>query len=96
MEKLKARVKEAFEVSVEFDFSVDLAQCQGYKEGFKVNWDDEDSKALDILVIELYRLAGDCRSKVGVRIPFDVFDEVLGALERCRFAAAGPAKASEN
>jgi len=96
LEKLKSRVKEAFGVSVEFDFNVGLVQCQGYEEGFKLSWDDEDSATLDILVMELYRLAGECKSKVGVRLPFNMFDAVVGALERCRFVAVGPAKANEN
>ena len=96
LEQLKARVKEAFGVSVEFDFCIDLNECQGYEEGFKVSWDDEDSETMDVLVTELYRLAGDCRSKVGVRLPFDLFDTVLGVLERCRFVAVGPAKVNEN
>jgi hypothetical protein len=96
LQQLKGRVKEAFGVTVEFDFHIDLNHCQGYEEGFKVSWDDEDSTTIDIMVTELYRLAGDCRSKVGVRIPFDVFEVVVDMLERCRYVAVGPAKVNEN
>ena len=96
LEKLKARVKEVFEMSKRFDLHVDVAQCEGFEELFKMSWDNEDTLALNVLITELHRLAGDCRSKVGVRVPFEVFEGVVGALERCSIIAMGRGEVSEN
>jgi len=88
--ELKGRVKEVFGMSREFDFDVDLAQCEGYEEGVKVRWDNDDLVALHVLVAELYRLAGKCRSEIGVRVPYETFFRVVNVLERCAMCVMSP------
>jgi len=82
-QELKGRVCEAFGVSCDFDFGIELRQCQGFESVVKESWDDEDSEALNMLIVELYRVRADCRSKVGVRLSFALHEAVIGALQRC-------------
>ncbi len=44
----------------------------------------------------LYGLAGKCRSKVGVRIPFEMFDEVVSVLKRYLDVVEGRKVISKN
>lgn len=80
-EALEARIKEVFEVSKRFHFGFDMVECEGF-EAYEVAWSDKDVEMWHALVIELYGLAGDCRSKVGVRVPFYIFDAVVVGLEK--------------
>ncbi len=78
---LEARINEVFEVSKKFHFDFDMIECEGYA-AYEVDWSDKDLQKWHALVMGLYELAGNCKSKVGVRIPFGMFNAVLNVLER--------------
>jgi hypothetical protein len=99
--QLKARIKEDFKMSKDFGFDIELAGCRGYEsegheEGFKVGWDDESLEGLRSLILELYRLNSECRSKVGVRVPFETYDVLMAVLEKCVCTARSCGVVSEN
>ena len=94
--ELKARVKEEVKMSKGFNFGIELNDCQGYERGFKMGWDDEDAKVLSVLHLSLLKLYGDCRSKVGVRVPFEVYDILIAMVERFGLAVSHPGKIGEN
>ena len=79
-EALEVRIHEVFEVSKKFHFDVDMIGCEGYEDAS--DWSDKDLQKWHVLVMGLYELAGNCKSKVGVRIPFKMFDVLVDVAER--------------
>lgn len=85
----KLRLKEIYGIRKGFDIGIHFYNCEDFKSAEVLSGDedygkvdDENSEKLNVLVFALYKLAGDCRSKVGVRIPFGMFDKVVQELER--------------